>query len=54
MALMGRLFQIVGILLVLEALYFGIILDSMGKEMTFLVMGGAVFYLGRIIEGRGH
>lgn len=51
---MGRLFQIVGILLVLEALYFGIILDSMGKEMTFLVMGGAVFYLGRIIEGRGH
>ncbi|HHT9134451.1 MAG: hypothetical protein AABZ62_08345 [Planctomycetota bacterium] len=54
MALLGRLFQIVGILLVLEALYFGIILDSMGKEMTFLVMGGAVFYLGRIIEGRGH
>jgi len=51
---LGRLFQIVGILLVLEALYFGIILDSMGKEMTFLVMGGAVFYLGRIIEGRGH
>lgn len=54
MALLGRLFQIVGILLVLEALYFGIILDSMGKEMTFLIMGGAVFYLGRIIEGRGH
>lgn len=51
---MGRLFQIVGLLLVLEALYFGIVLESMGKEMTFLVMGGAVFYLGRIIEGRAH
>lgn len=51
---MGRLFQIVGLLLVLEALYFGIVQESMGKEMTFLVMGGAVFYLGRIIESRAH
>ena len=53
MRFLGRLFQLVGLLLVLEALYYGIVLDSMGKEMTFLIIGGAVFYLGRMIEARG-
>lgn len=52
MAMLGRIFQIVGLLLVLEALYFGIFRGSMGKEMGFLVVGAAVFYIGRIIEGR--
>ncbi|MHC4196426.1 MAG: hypothetical protein ACYSRP_00765 [Planctomycetota bacterium] len=53
MVFLGRSFQLVGLLLVLEALYYGIVLDSMGKEMSFLIVGGAVFYLGRMIEGRG-
>ncbi|HHT9119351.1 MAG TPA: hypothetical protein ACFYD3_02260 [Candidatus Hypogeohydataceae bacterium YC41] len=39
-------------LLCLEALYFGIFQGSMGKEMTFLVLGGVVFLLGRFIERR--
>ena len=52
MALSGRLLQVAGILLVLDALYCGIVLDSMGKEMTLLVIGGAVFYFGRMLEGR--
>ena len=52
MAMLGRLCQIIGLLLVLEALYFGIFQGSMGKEMGFLVIGGIVFYIGRIIEGR--
>jgi hypothetical protein len=52
MAMLGRLCQIIGLLLVLEALYFGIFRGSMGKEMGFLVIGGIVFYIGRIIEGR--
>ncbi|MCP4363716.1 MAG: hypothetical protein GY800_00205 [Planctomycetes bacterium] len=53
MRFLGRSFQLVGLLLVLEALYYGIVLDSMGKEMSFLIVGGAVFYLGRMIEERG-
>jgi hypothetical protein len=52
MALLGRLLQVVGMLLCLEALYFGLFVGSMGKEMTFLMLGGAVFLLGRFIEGR--
>lgn len=52
MALLGRLFQVAGMLLCLEALYFGIFQGSMGKEMMFLVLGGVVFLLGRFIEGR--
>lgn len=52
MVTLGRIFQIVGLLLVLEALYFGIFRGSMGKEMGFLVVGAAVFYIGRIIEGK--
>ncbi len=39
-------------LLCLEALYFGIFQESMGKEMTLLVLGGVVFSLGRFIESR--
>ncbi len=53
MRFLGRAFQLVGLLLVLEALYYGIVLDSMGKEMSFLIVGGAVFYLGRMVEARG-
>lgn len=52
MVILGRLFQVVGMLLCLEALYFGIFRESMGKEMMFLVLGGVVFLLGRFIEGR--
>ncbi|HHT9131590.1 MAG TPA: hypothetical protein ACFYED_03805 [Candidatus Tripitaka californicus] len=52
MALLGRLFQVAGMLLCLEALYFGIFQESMGKEMMLFVSGGAVFLLGRFVEGR--
>ncbi len=54
MFFLGRSFQVVGMLILLEALYFGIIQGSMGREMTFLVIGGAVFYLVRMIEARAH
>ncbi|HHT9141128.1 MAG TPA: hypothetical protein ACFYEA_08140 [Candidatus Tripitaka californicus] len=52
MALLGRLFQVAGMLLCLEALYFGIFQESMGKEMMLFISGGAVFLLGRFVEGR--
>ncbi|HLE88032.1 MAG TPA: hypothetical protein VI727_10260 [Candidatus Brocadiaceae bacterium] len=48
----ARILQIVGIILVLEALYFGIAKDSMKTEIVFLFIGGMIFYVGRIFERR--
>ena len=48
----ARILQIVGIILVLEALYFGIAKDSMKMEVVFLFIGGMIFYVGRIFERR--
>ncbi len=48
----GRLFMLAGLLLVLDALYYGIMLESMKKEMILLFIGIVVFYLGRFIDVR--
>ena len=48
----ARILQIIGIILVLEALYFGIAKDSMKMEVVFLFIGGMIFYAGRIFERR--
>ncbi|MCB7128661.1 MAG: hypothetical protein NOU37_00430 [Candidatus Brocadiales bacterium] len=48
----GWLFMLAGLLLVLDALYCGIMLGSMKKEMILLFIGVVVFYLGRMIEAR--
>jgi len=46
----ARILQIIGIILVLDALYFGIAKDSMKMEVVFLFIGGMIFYVGRIFE----
>lgn len=47
-----RILQIIGIILVFEALYFGIVKDSMKKEVLFLFIGAVVFYVGRYFESK--
>ena len=45
----ARILQIIGFILVLEALYFGIARDSMKTEVLFLFIGGMIlFYPQRI------
>lgn len=48
----ARILQITGIILVLDALYFGIAKDSMKTEVLLLFIGGVIFYVGRIFERR--
>jgi len=48
----ARILQIIGIILVLDALYFGIAKDSMKMEILLLFIGGMVFYAGRFFERR--
>ncbi|HHT9108233.1 MAG TPA: hypothetical protein ACFYEF_07250 [Candidatus Wunengus sp. YC63] len=48
----ARILQVIGIILVLDALYFGIAKDSMKMEILLLFIGGMVFYAGRIFERR--
>lgn len=48
----ARILQIIGIILVLDALYFGIAKDSMKMEVLLMFIGGMVFYAGRIFERR--
>ena len=48
----ARILQIIGIILVLDALYFGIAKDSMKMEVLLLFIGCMVFYVGRIFEKR--
>lgn len=48
----ARILQIIGIILVLDALYFGIAKDSMKMEVLFLFIGGMIFYVGRLFERR--
>ncbi|HHT9124219.1 MAG TPA: hypothetical protein ACFYD6_00200 [Candidatus Brocadiia bacterium] len=47
-----KVLQIFGIFLLGEALYFGIFRHNMGKEMMLLTVGGAVFFIGWIIQKR--
>ena len=48
----GRIVQIIGIIVVLDALYFGIAKDSMKTEVLMLFIGSVIFYVGRIFEKR--
>lgn len=48
----GRIVQIIGIIVVLDALYFGIAKDSMKTEVLMLFIGSIIFYAGRIFEKR--
>ena len=48
----ARILQIIGIIIVLDALYFGIAKDSMKMEILLLFIGGMVFYAGRFFERR--
>lgn len=49
----AKILQIIGIILVLNALYFGIARDSMKMEVFLLFLGGMIFYVGRMFEKRG-
>ena len=44
----SRILQIAGIIVVLNALYFGIVKDSMKMEMIMLLIGVVIFYFGRL------
>lgn len=48
----GRIVQIIGIIVVLDALYFGIGKDSMKMEVLMLFIGSIIFYVGRLFEKR--
>ena len=48
----GRIVQIIGIIVVLDALYFGIAKDPMKTEVLMLFIGSTIFYVGRIFEKR--
>ena len=48
----ARILQVIGIILVLDALYFGIAKDSMKIEVLLMFIGGMVVYAGRIFEKR--
>lgn len=45
-----KILQIFGIFLLGEALYFGIAKNNMGKEMTLLSIGGAIFFIGWMLQ----
>ncbi|GAN32920.1 MAG: hypothetical protein UZ01_02147 [Candidatus Brocadia sinica] len=49
---LAKILQIIGIIVVLDALYFGIAKDSMKLEVLLLFIGGMIFYVGRIFEKR--
>ncbi len=49
----AKILQLFGIILALNALYFGIAKDSMKTEVLLLFLGGIVFYVGRMFEKRG-
>ncbi len=49
-----KFFQILGMLLLIEGLYLGIVKHSMDLELICVGIGIAVFYLGRWLEkGKG-
>jgi hypothetical protein len=47
-----KIIQIFGMFLLGEGLYFGIFRHNMTKEMMLLAIGGAVFYIGWMLQGR--
>ncbi len=48
--ILSRLLQVLGIILLAYALYFGIAADSMSKELMLLGIGGTIFYIGYAIQ----
>lgn len=53
LGIFSRLLQILGIILLAYALYFGIVAGSMARELTLLCIGGIVFYTGWFIQRAG-
>jgi len=47
-----KFFQILGMLLLLEGLYLGIVKHSMNLEIMCVGLGIAIFYAGRWLEKR--
>lgn len=52
MILLGfaKLLQVVGLLMALFALYYGVVLGSLGMELMTLMTAALVFMIGRSIE----
>ena len=50
----ARILQIIGIIIVLDALYFGIARDSMKMEVLLLFIGGMVFMWDAILIEKGN
>jgi hypothetical protein len=48
--LIARILQILGMLLLVEGLYFGIFKHSMNKEIMCVGIGIVVFYIGRLLQ----
>lgn len=48
----SRILQVMAIILLAYALYFGIALDSMAREMMLLCIGGIIFYIGWLLQKR--
>ena len=49
-AILGRLFQIIGLLLLPIGLSYGLLNDNIGVEVRLLFIGGAFFVLGWLIS----
>jgi hypothetical protein len=49
-AILGRLFQLIGLLLLPIGLSYGLLKDNIGIEVRLLFIGGAFFVLGWLIS----
>jgi hypothetical protein len=47
-----KFFQLLGMLLLLEGLYLGIVKHNMNLEIMCVGLGIGIFYVGRWLEGR--
>ncbi len=52
--LIARFLQLLGMLLLIEGLYLGIVKHSMNLEILCVGLGIGSFYAGRWLQGRGN
>jgi hypothetical protein len=50
--IIAKTLQALGMVELIIALYYGIVLKDMGKEFVFLLLGIVFFLVGRILEKR--
>ena len=50
--ILAKTLQALGMVELLVALYYGIVLREMGKELLFLFVGIVFFLVGRVLEKR--